>query len=300
MAALNAKKAGIKGAIRAGGGSVTDMLLPTFDQLVKDPEYDIRTKDDEYWAWVRELSLNIERNGIETPLKGFPRGDKLVVVMGNTRYDALALMRSEGRAIPDTIPFVQERKTTNDADRNLSIVTGNTFRPLRPIEVALVLKRQVNFGWSNEKIATHLGKSAQWVRDMVVLASAPEAVQERVRKGEVAATAAIGVVREHGEAAAEVIAEGVARAKKAGKEHASTKHFAPQADDSEKRLQRVCRRHGPTLHAMLTELLNAKRKGPIESAARELLQQIDEEVGASAGSGGGEDEAPAALAASSG
>lgn len=208
----------------ASGRSDLFMLDPNL--IVVDPGWNVRIKTEAYFAGIRELADSIKSEGVKEPLRGFMRGDDPVLTNGHRRLDAVMLAISEGAEIK-AVPFLPEDRNGNDADRVMTMLTSNSGAPLLALEKAEVFKRLMNFGWDIAKIATKSGISGSQVRNILDLGAAPSAVQAIVTAGEISATTAVAAVREHGDGAAEVLGQAVAKAKERGSKKATARDFAP-------------------------------------------------------------------------
>jgi ParB family chromosome partitioning protein len=125
------------------------------------------------------------------------------VVDGHRRTEAYREIMAAGK----NIEWIRiEPFEGNDAERHARILTSQDSRKLRPLELAEGYRRmKALFGMSNEEVGQMVGKTRQHIEQMLLLASAPHAVQTMVRAGEVSASAAIDAVREHGEGSAQIL-----------------------------------------------------------------------------------------------
>lgn len=84
----------------------------------------------------------------------------------------------------------------------------------------------MNFGWDIAKIAGRMGKSTIHIENCLSLARAEPDLKAAIRAGEVASTAAVEIVREHGSDAGKVIKEAL---KATGKGKVTLKEFRGRA-----------------------------------------------------------------------
>jgi ParB/RepB/Spo0J family partition protein len=168
-----------------------------------------------------------EEGGVIVPLEVRMQGDAVHVVSGHRRLRAVMELIAEGVEI-ETVPAVVEPKTTNDAERILRLVLHNSGEPLSMLEKSEVVRRLINMGWSREKIASRLGyKTPQSIANFELLISAPEAIREAVRQGDVSPSTAVELVRQSGDAAPERLKEIKVAAAKRGKAKASVRDTRP-------------------------------------------------------------------------
>lgn len=189
------------------------------------PGFNKRVLNDDYEAAQKELVEFLEQGGTVPALEVYPRDDGGVwLVEGHRRHDAYTRLKAAGKAIEWVLitPF-----NGSDADRVARIATSNSQLPLTPIERAAVYSALRAFNWTPSEIAKRMGKRIDHVTDLLKLADADTSVQELVKEGAVSATTAVQHVREHGEKAAEVLGEKVAKAKADGKAKVTASSDAP-------------------------------------------------------------------------
>lgn len=170
---------------------------------------------------IRALAEFIGAGGTYPALEVRPREEGGVwVVDGYRRRRALTLLDSEGK-LPRTpardggppeawisiVPF-----EGSDAERTLRILTSVENRRLGALEVARGYRRLANFGWTTTQIAQGVHKSRTHVEQMLMLANSNSDVQRAINSGQVSASAAVGLVRQHGEQAGQIIEQAAERA----------------------------------------------------------------------------------------
>lgn len=175
---------------------------------------------------IQALADYIGAGGTYPALEVRPRDEGGVwVVDGPRRRRALLLLDAAGQLprVPardggqpeawiSIVPF-----EGNDADRTLRVLTSVENRRLAPLELARGYRRLARFGWTVAQIADGVHKSRTHVEQMLMLANANSDVQQAVSSGQVAATVAVGLVREHGEQAGQAIAQAAERAQAEGR-----------------------------------------------------------------------------------
>jgi ParB family transcriptional regulator, chromosome partitioning protein len=104
------------------------------------------------------------------------------------------------------VPFIdaQEFKGTDAECRAFMLRTGKGLK-FKAIEVALGYLDLHDAGWTNVQIADDQGVTSARVEQLLLLAKAGPEVHELVRSGKVDAEAAINVIREHREKAADFL-----------------------------------------------------------------------------------------------
>ena len=139
---------------------------------------------------------------------------RILLVDGHHRR-AAALLAIEKGAEVRALGCKQFRG--NDADRVAHMITSAGGLPLTPLQLGQQYRKLLGFGWSEKQIAARAGKSEAHVKQCLALTEANTDVQRAVERGEVSATTALQVVRQHGSKAGQVIAGKVAEQKAAGK-----------------------------------------------------------------------------------
>jgi ParB/RepB/Spo0J family partition protein len=164
--------------------------------LKVDPSYNVRDlSTPEAKDKLSELKESIRANGVKVPLEVRFDGTDVYVVSGHRRHMAVMELIAEGEPI-ETVLTIAEAKGTNDAERVLNLVTSNSGEPLKPLEVAEVVRRLVAFGWENTQIAKRMGwKSASSVNQYLDMLAMPEGVKEHVRNGNISATLARNIAK---------------------------------------------------------------------------------------------------------
>ncbi|MCX5470517.1 hypothetical protein OSH04_02180 [Alcaligenes sp. A-TC2] len=175
---------------------------------------------------IRALADFIGAGGTYPALEVRPREEGGVwVVDGYRRRRALLLLDAAGK-LPRTpardggppeawisiVPF-----EGSDAERTLRILTSVENRRLGALEVARGYRRLAHFGWTTTQIAQGVHKSRTYVEQMLMLANSNSDVQRAINSGQVSASAAVGLVRQHGEQAGQIIEQAAERAQDEGK-----------------------------------------------------------------------------------
>jgi ParB family chromosome partitioning protein len=193
--------------------------------------YNPRIKDQAYYDGVQVLSEDMEKHGYmqDKPLAGFiakqDGRDVIVLQDGHRRYAAVMLAIGRGVKFP-ALPMVMKERTQTSLDLTLGLLHANEGQPFNTYEKAIIAKRLKGYGWSNAEIAKEMRCTTAAVGQLLSMAGAPEAIQALVRGGLLSVTAAIDVVKTHGEKATSVATEMVSTAKAAGKTRATAKDKA--------------------------------------------------------------------------
>lgn len=180
--------------------------------------------DPETTAHIEHLSLSIAENGVRTPIMIIKEGDDIFVDQGHCRRRATMLAIERGTDIK-AVPCMHAERYASELDRLKDMVSTNEGKGLTPLERAEVYARMLKLGETVKGVAQTFGYSTKHVDDMLKLRSVGGEVVEHVKAGNITATTASEIVKTHGkDAAPQIIAEAVAKAKEQGKDKATPKH----------------------------------------------------------------------------
>lgn len=148
---------------------ITDMPI---DQLVENPDNPRKQIGD-----VTDLAASIREQGIKQPLTVTPTGNMDIdgretyrIVIGHRRYTAAK------QAGLTTVPVIIERMTRRQ-EREVMLVENCQRSDLTPLEEADAYQGILDLGASVEDAARKTGRSMQFVRDRVKIASIPASVR---------------------------------------------------------------------------------------------------------------------------
>jgi ParB-like chromosome segregation protein Spo0J len=159
-----------------------------------------------------DISLrgHIKAGGTIPPLEVRPRAEGGVwLVDGHRRYVQLGkaleegcttLLNKDGELRVDIVQF-----EGSDIDRVARIATSNSNKKLTPLQLGQVYKRLRGMKKTPDEIAAIVSKTRQHVDQMLILADANHDVQEAVAAGDISATEAVKLQRQHGDNTGEVI-----------------------------------------------------------------------------------------------
>lgn len=160
---------------------------------------------------IRSLANAYLRGDYVPPIIVKVRDGKVYVREGHRRRRAILLALSEGAEIRKV--QVLEHKG-DESEQTLLIATSNDGLPLTPLERAVVYGRLAGWGWTDQEIATRVGRTAEHVRQTKALLELPLQLKHMIQAGEVAATYAAELFRKHGEQAVDVLKDAQSGEKK--------------------------------------------------------------------------------------
>jgi ParB-like chromosome segregation protein Spo0J len=216
-----------KQMIKDGDLRRADAMKARLEDLHEEPGFNLRAEGEELEESINALAEFIFAGGQIPALEVRPRADGgMWVVDGHRRRRAYLKLDQAGRLprVPSKddperleawIPIVPFEG--NDAERVARVITSQEGKKLSPLELADGYKRLTAFGWAPDQIAKKIGKTRQHVEQVMTLGNANTDVQQLVASGQVSATTAVQVVRQHGEDAGKVLGGELQKAKATGK-----------------------------------------------------------------------------------
>ena len=210
-----------------------DMNKVKLQDIHIEPGFNLEGRNDGNSENDESLFQYIMSGGILPNLEVRPRNEGGVwIVDGHRRYTQLCRAVAAGAPLQDKkdnevwIPIVHF--VGNDIERTFRLFTSNEKESITAIQTAKGYARLAKFGVSPDDIAKGVQKTRQHVDQMLILAGANHDVHNAITNETISATAAINVVREHGESAGKIIDD--AAKKSGGKVTAKTiKPWSPPA-----------------------------------------------------------------------
>lgn len=245
-----------------------------------------RVMNDEYRAHIRETADSIKTEGYfqDQPMAGYVAtvdGEPVVYVYsGHTRLAATLLAISEGAEIT-RVPVVVSQAGLSMEDMTVALIRGNDGRSLTYYESAIVCKRLITYGFTEEMIAERTGITLPLVRNRLTLMAAPLRLREMVANESMSATLAIDLINSHGAQALEKAEEAKVRADEAGKTKIRKAAPTPRS--------KFVKKSAPQLYAAAQIVFQDPGFGRLSPKVRELLKNLLTEIE-------GKNDAPADIA----
>lgn len=170
-------------------------------------DWNSRNADDPANAeHIATLAASIKEVGVKKPLVGFVENDIVYVTDGHCRLAAVKQLIAQGVEIK-SVPFLQEDRFANEADRIFSQIVHNQGKPLTGIEQANVFKRLMALGWLQQDIAKKSGMSGGRVSQLLELLTLPVVLQKFITEGRASASMVLNVFKKHNGDVALAVAE---------------------------------------------------------------------------------------------
>ncbi|MBF7978090.1 MULTISPECIES: DNA-binding protein [Rahnella] len=191
--------------------TVKKTFLVPLSELYVEPGFNVRDIDQAHVEEFRDAFVDGE---YLPPLAVQVTQQGIKIIDGHHRYYGAKLATESGHEIPrlECKDFVG-----SEADRIAFMVTSSQGKPLAPLERAAAYQRLSNQGWESAEIAKKVKRSVADVEHHLALLEVGDGLIEMVKSGEVAATTAVALSREHGVNASSVAAGQMVKAKAAGK-----------------------------------------------------------------------------------
>jgi ParB-like chromosome segregation protein Spo0J len=192
-----------RGAAKQADATSTDMLMVPIDKLVIVPGLNVRIRTPDYEVHIESLKNSILQHGFykHQPLGGYAakEGDQdfIYVTHGFSRLEGAKRARAAGASL-EKLPVVLRPPGTSIEDLTIALANDNTGRPLSPFERAIVVKRLLSFGMTEDEIAVKMHITQQYVKDLLFLMSLPAALRNRVIAGSESASNMVALARKVG------------------------------------------------------------------------------------------------------
>lgn len=210
------------------------------DELYVETNYNIRNIDQTHVEEFREAFIageHVPPLAVKVTEKG------IKIIDGHHRYYGAKLAQEAGY----TLRLECKDFLGSEADSVAFMVTSSQGRALLPLERAAAYQRLVNQGLEPAEIAAKVKRSITDVEQHLQLLTVGEPLIEMVKSGEVAATTAVALQREHGVKASSVAQEQMQKAKAAGKKKLTKTDAMPQFSAAQARkLAELIAKHSQT------------------------------------------------------
>lgn len=142
-----------------------DILL---NQIDPDPDQPRKHFDE---ASLKELAQSIQANGLAVPILVRPNGERFMIVHGERRYRAVAILGWE--SIPAEV-----RDIDPEGAGWLALVENVQRNDLSPIEEALAYQARLSKGLTQEQLGQRIGKTQSYIATKLRLLKLPQPIQD--------------------------------------------------------------------------------------------------------------------------
>lgn len=204
------------------GTTVKKTFLVPLAEIYVEPGFNVREIDQQHVEEFRDAFIAGE---FVPPLAVQVTDQGVKVIDGHHRYYG-ALAATESGA--EVIRLECKDFVGSEADRIAFMVTSSQGKALSPLERAAAYQRLTNQGWEPSEIAKKVKRSVADVDHHLQLNACDESLISMVRSGEVSASTAVALSREHGPQAAEVAGKQMEKVRAAGKSRMTRSDALPQ------------------------------------------------------------------------
>lgn len=276
----------IKGAMRDHNAGSVDLWKVAPEVIRVLPGFQPKVPNKSYEEYVNQLaeSMKVNRWLPGSVLNGYTAKDDdtgelvIYVIDGHTRLLAVEKANKEGAGI-ETVPMTIKTKGVSMEDLHVQAFHAGNGRTLSPYEQAVLCKRLLDCNLSEAEVQRRTGVTPIWFDKLMLLMAAPSALKTMVAYEVIAATFAIEMIDEHGQAKAlKLIQE--AQAKKAGTEvndPAAAKVRVTHRNlpkTSTQRIQSVAKKFAPKVHTTLSAVRHDPGFASLKLENRELLAEL--------------------------
>lgn len=192
--------------------------------------FNVRIDDDELREHVASIAGALTANLPIPPIEVWvnPETGDIELVDGHCRFHAYQQYAEMTTDFDGYISAVKFDGTPGQ--RRMRIASSNKQLKLKPVELGrLYIDARDIDGLSRQEIAAEAGMSLAHVDQAILLASASSEVIQAVERGEISATEATKLARDHGADAPAELERRKEAAKEAGKDRVTAKVAAPKA-----------------------------------------------------------------------
>lgn len=193
----------IKGAMKHFDATKRDYYLMDRASITFTQDYNVRMPTARRAAHVRWLADQMKENGYDTscPVKvlittepdGTPQAK---LTGGHCRMEAYDLAVSEGAELDRVSVLVSKDLQDSPIDEiTAKLVTDNGGLPFEDCEMAIVVQRQIRFGWTPEKVATRLGISKAQIKNYMTVMRMHPTVRDAWFAGQVSMNVILALSR---------------------------------------------------------------------------------------------------------
>lgn len=204
------------------GTAVNKTYIVPVSELYVEPGYNVRDIDQEHVNEFRDAFIAGE---LIPPLvvKVTERGIK--VMDGHHRYYGALAATEAGHEV---LRLECKDFVGSEADQIAFMVTSSQGKPLTALERGMAYRRLANQGWTNAEIAKKVKRSPADIDLHLQLTECDEKIITMVKSGQVAATTAVAMTKEHGAEAGKFAADKLEKVKAEGREKITKADAMPQ------------------------------------------------------------------------
>lgn len=204
------------------GTAVNKTYIVPVKELYVEPGYNVRDIDQEHVNEFRDAFIAGE---FIPPLVVKVTELGIKVMDGHHRYYGALAATDAGHEV---LRLECKDFVGSEADQIAFMVTSSQGKPLSAIERGMAYRRLVNQGWTNAEIAKKVKRSPADIDLHLQLTECDEQIISMVKSGQVAATTAVAMTKEHGAEAGKFAVDKLEKVKAEGREKITKADAMPQ------------------------------------------------------------------------
>lgn len=179
---------------------------------------------------VAQIEASIDAGAVIPPIDVRVEAGRIILVDGEHRWRAVMNLISKGRDIES---MAANEFKGGEEERVAHLLTSSQGLGIAPHHAGEKYKLLITWGWSADKIAARVGKSKSHIEQCLLLANSNRDVRKALDQGEVSASVAATLVRQHGSKAGKVIAGHLEQAKATGGKRVTASAIKPKSRNAE-------------------------------------------------------------------
>lgn len=184
---LTKDQLGNTATVRENSQRFQEIVKISLDKIVIRENFNVRNS----YGNIEELANSILENGQTIAgIVDVMANNTFCLVEGHRRFKALQYLQEQGHEGIFFKAVVNTQKTTEE-QRILQMFTSQDNKQLEPYEVAELLKRLINLGYTQKSAAQKIGKTPAYISQMLSFANEPEAIKAMVREGKLTVNTAL-------------------------------------------------------------------------------------------------------------
>jgi ParB-like chromosome segregation protein Spo0J len=183
-----------------------EKLVIPYKKIEIKPGFNVRKDFGDTPGFAKDIA----KNGQTHPVIVTIEDEHIYLVDGERRLRAITYAINVLHAPIEGVWCVKENKGSNEETRIVTMFsTGTNVKPLNPTEQASALKRLIDLGWTEKKIADQIGRTVTFVNDLLNLNGASLELRKAVETKQISKTAAMKLMKTSSAKSSELLGKSV-------------------------------------------------------------------------------------------
>lgn len=176
---LTADQIGNRSIARQNSQAAEDVVKIQLDKIVIREGFNVRQD----YGDLNGLATSILENGQTIPGRVDVLSDgSFMLVDGHRRFKAIQMLSDMGHDANYFKAIVNNSRTTEE-QRILQMFTTQDNQPLKPEEVAELISRLINLGYTQAEVSRKIGKTPAYISQMLSFANESPIIKDQVKNG---------------------------------------------------------------------------------------------------------------------